>query len=63
MAHAPKSSSPFMALSSAHHAGAWCKTQPREFYEKARDFIPNAGDVQVQYMPDGSKPQTRSGGF
>jgi pimeloyl-ACP methyl ester carboxylesterase len=29
------------------------KTQPREFYEKARDYIPNAKDVQVCYMPGG----------
>jgi pimeloyl-ACP methyl ester carboxylesterase len=29
------------------------KTQPREFYERARDYIPNAKDVQVAYMPGG----------
>jgi len=29
------------------------KTQPREFYEKAREYIPNAKDVQVRYMPGG----------
>jgi pimeloyl-ACP methyl ester carboxylesterase len=29
------------------------KTQPREFYENARDYIPNAPDVQVRYMPGG----------
>ena len=29
------------------------KTQPREFYEKAREYIPNARDVQVRYMPGG----------
>ena len=33
--------------------GYGSKTQPREFYEKARDYIPNAPDVQVQYMPGG----------
>ena len=33
--------------------GYGSKTQPREFYEKARDYIPNASDVQVQYMPGG----------
>lgn len=29
------------------------KTQPREFYEKAREYIPNAKDVDVQYLPGG----------
>lgn len=29
------------------------KTQPREFYEHARDYIPNARDVGVTYMPGG----------
>jgi pimeloyl-ACP methyl ester carboxylesterase len=29
------------------------KTQPREFYEKARDYIPNAKDVQIRYLPGG----------
>ena len=29
------------------------KTQPREFYENSRDYIPNAKDVQVRYMPGG----------
>ncbi|KIW26369.1 uncharacterized protein PV07_09469 [Cladophialophora immunda] len=29
------------------------KTQPREFYEKARDYLPNAADVAVEYMPGG----------
>lgn len=29
------------------------KTQPREFYEKSRDYIPNAKDVVVRYMPGG----------
>ena len=29
------------------------KTQPREFYEHAREYIPNAKDVQVRYMPGG----------
>ena len=33
--------------------GYGSKTQPREFYEKARDYIPNASDVQVQYLPGG----------
>lgn len=28
-------------------------TQPREFYENARDYIPNAKDVKVRYMPGG----------
>lgn len=28
-------------------------TQPREFYEEARDYIPNAKDVEVKYMPGG----------
>ncbi|KAJ5300029.1 hypothetical protein N7476_011586 [Penicillium atrosanguineum] len=29
------------------------RTQPREFYEKSREYIPNAMDVQVKYMPGG----------
>lgn len=29
------------------------KTQPREFYENAREYIPNARDVQVRYLPGG----------
>lgn len=29
------------------------RTQPREFYEKARDYIPNAKEVGVKYMPGG----------
>ena len=29
------------------------KTQPREFYKDAREYIPNAKDVQVRYMPGG----------
>ena len=29
------------------------KTQPREFYEDARKYIPNAKDVSVRYMPGG----------
>lgn len=29
------------------------KTQPREFYEKARDYIPNAPAVEVRYMSGG----------
>ena len=29
------------------------KTQPREFYEHARDYIPNAKEVRVKYMPGG----------
>ena len=29
------------------------KTQPREFYEKAREYIPNAKDVDVRYLPGG----------
>ena len=33
--------------------GYGSKTQPREFYKKSRDYIPNASDVQVQYMPGG----------
>lgn len=28
-------------------------TQPREFYEKAREYIPNAKNVDVKYMPGG----------
>lgn len=29
------------------------KSQPREFYEQAREYIPNAKDVAVRYMPGG----------
>jgi pimeloyl-ACP methyl ester carboxylesterase len=29
------------------------KTQPRELYEKAREYIPNAADVRVSYLPGG----------
>jgi len=29
------------------------KSQPREFYEKAREYIPNAKDVKVTYIPGG----------
>jgi pimeloyl-ACP methyl ester carboxylesterase len=29
------------------------KSQPREFYEKAREYIPNAKAVEVRYMPGG----------
>ena len=29
------------------------KTQPREFYEKAREYIPNAPAVEVRYMSGG----------
>ena len=29
------------------------RTQPREFYENAREYIPNAKDVVVKYMPGG----------
>lgn len=29
------------------------KSQPREFYEKSRDYIPNAKEVQVAYLPGG----------
>jgi pimeloyl-ACP methyl ester carboxylesterase len=29
------------------------KTQPRELYENARDYIPNASDVAVKYLPGG----------
>jgi len=29
------------------------RTQPREFYEAARDYIPNAKEVRVMYMPGG----------
>lgn len=29
------------------------KTQPREFYEKAREYIPNAEDVKVRYIHAG----------
>lgn len=29
------------------------KSQPREFYEQARDYIPNAKDVQVRFIPGG----------
>ncbi|KAL2784553.1 Alpha/Beta hydrolase protein [Aspergillus keveii] len=33
--------------------GYGSKTQPREFYEKAREYIPNAKDVAVHFMPGG----------
>ena len=33
--------------------GYGSKTQPREFYENAREYIPNAADVQVTYLPGG----------
>lgn len=33
--------------------GYGSKTQPREFYEKARDYIPNAAAVDVAYLPGG----------
>lgn len=29
------------------------KTQPREFYENAAEYIPNSPDVQVRYLPGG----------
>jgi hypothetical protein len=29
------------------------KTQPRGFYEYALEYIPNAADVQVTYLPGG----------
>jgi hypothetical protein len=29
------------------------KTQPREFYEDARKYIPNSKSVEVQYLPGG----------
>ena len=29
------------------------KSQPREFYEKAREYIPNAKEVGVRYIPGG----------
>ncbi|KIW12772.1 hypothetical protein PV08_07959 [Exophiala spinifera] len=29
------------------------RTQPREFYEDAREYIPNAKEVQVKYLPGG----------
>lgn len=29
------------------------RTQPREFYEKAREYIPNAKEVRVKYLPGG----------
>ena len=29
------------------------KTQPREFYEKAREYVPNAAAVDVRYMSGG----------
>jgi len=29
------------------------KTQPREFYENAREYLPSAKDVAVRYMPGG----------
>ena len=33
--------------------GYGSKTQPREFYEKSRDYIPNAKAVDVRYLPGG----------
>ena len=33
--------------------GFGSKTQPREFYEKAREYTPNAKDVDVRYLPGG----------
>lgn len=33
--------------------GYQSKTQPREFYEKAREYIPNASAVQVRYVDGG----------
>lgn len=33
--------------------GYGSKTQPREFYENAREYIPNAKDVDVRYMSGG----------
>lgn len=33
--------------------GFTSRTQPREFYEKARDYIPNAREVAVRYMQAG----------
>jgi pimeloyl-ACP methyl ester carboxylesterase len=29
------------------------RTQPREFYENSREYIPNAKDVKVRYLPGG----------
>lgn len=29
------------------------KTQPQEFYEQAREYIPNASSVAVRYMDGG----------
>jgi pimeloyl-ACP methyl ester carboxylesterase len=29
------------------------QTQPREFYENSREYIPNAKDVKVRYLPGG----------
>lgn len=29
------------------------RTQPRELYENARDYIPNAKNVIVKYLPGG----------
>jgi pimeloyl-ACP methyl ester carboxylesterase len=29
------------------------KTQPREFYEKAAEYIPNASNISVSYLPGG----------
>jgi pimeloyl-ACP methyl ester carboxylesterase len=29
------------------------RTQPREFYENSREYIPNAKDVKVSYLPGG----------
>lgn len=33
--------------------GYGSKTQPREFYENAAEYIPNSPDVQVRYLPGG----------
>ena len=33
--------------------GYGSKTQPREFYEKSRDYIPNSPKVDVKYLPGG----------
>jgi pimeloyl-ACP methyl ester carboxylesterase len=29
------------------------QTQPREFYEDARDYLPNAKDAAVRFLPEG----------
>ena len=29
------------------------KTQPREFYQEAREYIPNAAAVEIRYLSDG----------